>query len=888
LQLTATLPSPPVNPGATVVIRACVTNTGDAVIKDVTLRFFLPELPSELPAPLIARLKPGDGVCSNIIYLMPMDVCSLQFGLQLVGEDACGNGVFATQFLTLPITAHPGLAFTMASCPATNPVPGSNLLSKICLTNTGNVTLSNVTLRVTFPAHVSPSPVIARLGAGEATCLDLVQIVGGNVCSAAYSVSAAGRAVCGSAVTAETNQVCAVTVMSAVSLEISCVPSNSGPGLNVMSKLCVVNRGNVAITNLVLTTTPPPKVPIPTIPRLEIGERKCAEIVHGAGSNLCSLGYTVTLAARDLCGNPVSAQTNYACPVITDPKLSLTATCPQASVAAGSPIHITLSVTNAGLIAITNIAIRGGVSSWQDALAQIERLLPGEGASLATTFMTPTNACQVHFSATARGIDLCGNTASDSTALKCALLSDIGIDVTAQVACQILNTQAIGQITCDETRFSKRALVARDAEVCYRIRLCNCGDVPLTNIVVIDDTFGDVTGVFFAGGNTSLAAGETRTRSFTLFANENITNHVMTTGSGAGLLTSGLDSVEIRSLPVSLSCNACAMHGLGFSSCPDQPLFPGIGTNEVGIVVTLCNDGSVDLTNVFADLDLVSVFPQSPPVQCPHLVIARLPVGTCVTNLVCVLPLTCPFSIHGSVLTMAEADAGTNGVCVYDRGSVISIFNLCPRGLDLGCVLPPPPITLTRGLPGSKLAGSGSTLGPVVAGSCWTFCCLSYWTQMSAREDGYASISTEGSADDTVLGVFAGPISSPNNLISIACNDDITSDNKQSRVQFFARSNLTYFVVVEGVLNVERFKITYGFDPKISSVVIRPDGSIELRSSIGPALAYALESCTSLSSPINWTRLFTTNLLYTQGYMNFVDTNALNLGQRFYRIVPGP
>src|SRR5437867_865340 len=83
LQLTATPPIAPILPGSTILVGVCVTNTGAVTIRDVALGL-TPQPISSVPDPLSGRLRPGEGVCLNLNYLVGVDVCTLDLWLQAV------------------------------------------------------------------------------------------------------------------------------------------------------------------------------------------------------------------------------------------------------------------------------------------------------------------------------------------------------------------------------------------------------------------------------------------------------------------------------------------------------------------------------------------------------------------------------------------------------------------------------------------------------------------------------------------------------------------------------------------------------------------------------------------------------------------------------------
>jgi hypothetical protein len=151
------------------------------------------------------------------------------------------------------------------------------------------------------------------------------------------------------------------------------------------------------------------------------------------------------------------------------------------------------------------------------------------------------------------------------------------------------------------------------------------------------------------------------------------------------------------------------------------------------------------------------------------------------------------------------------------------------------------------------------------------------------------TLSTENStSSNTVLAVFTGPITSPSTLMNVACNNDISPSNKQSRVTFTAEQGSVYWVAVDPGTNAAGLRLASGFEPRLTNYVSKPDGSFELNSTIGPPIPYRILATTNIAlNATNWSTLLTTNLTTNFPYLYYRDTNTTNFPRRFYRIAPG-
>ena len=198
------------------------------------------------------------------------------------------------------------------------------------------------------------------------------------------------------------------------------------------------------------------------------------------------------------------------------------------------------------------------------------------------------------------------------------------------------------------------------------------------------------------------------------------------------------------------------------------------------------------------------------------------------------------------------------------------------------------PVCLSVGTLSTRTGTDGSGTNVPLSSSCGPFPPGCRWFRMTTLPNaGMAMVSTEGSTYDTILGVFSGSISSPGSLVPVACNNDISSSNKQSLVQFETQPNTSYWLVVN-TNNTGTLKLTYGYNLNFGSVALNPvSHALDIRSAPVPSYQYQLLASTNLAS-LNWTIVATTNFtgntITTNNIFRFSDTNGPNNRQRFYRI----
>ncbi|MBI4661893.1 MAG: immunoglobulin domain-containing protein [Verrucomicrobia bacterium] len=150
------------------------------------------------------------------------------------------------------------------------------------------------------------------------------------------------------------------------------------------------------------------------------------------------------------------------------------------------------------------------------------------------------------------------------------------------------------------------------------------------------------------------------------------------------------------------------------------------------------------------------------------------------------------------------ADAGTYTLVVTNSfGSVTSTRATLIVMPPTPPPPPPPPIMpVVRGFTGSQVFNTfGQTKTPGEPDHCGEIGGASFWNQIVAEDNGVLFVSTEGSDFDTVLAAYSGPapLTSFDQLIAVACDNNSGADQKASRIFFPASKGQLYYVAVDGV-----------------------------------------------------------------------------------------
>lgn len=162
----------------------------------------------------------------------------------------------------------------------------------------------------------------------------------------------------------------------------------------------------------------------------------------------------------------------------------------------------------------------------------------------------------------------------------------------------------------------------------------------------------------------------------------------------------------------------------------------------------------------------------------------------------------------------------------------------------------------------------------------------SVWWSWKPPFSGLATITTAGSEIDTLLAVYTG--TSITNLFLIASNNDADplGGDFSSIVTFYASSNLTYNIAVDGfagLMGKINLKVVLTTPTKISSIKLTQDKNLSLKFPTLPGHFYEIQFSEDL---FLWFPL--TNFYATGNVFEFIDTITAVSNARFYRIVEYP
>lgn len=574
IRVTKACPPNPVRPGEVLVYTGTVTNTGNITLTNVVVVNNLPEPNTIVFGP--TDLAPGIGASFSGSYAVPLDSCGPYADTVVAtGADKCfGKVVTSSATANCPGVSDPGISVTQ-NCPPTPTPIGATLTFSATVANTGNITLTNITVVNDWPGTGTIVFRAAALAPNTSTNFSGSFVVPAthDACAIANTLVATGRSKCsGATVTNTVTTVCDVTPAPAITVTKSCPATPVTPGGLLVFTGTVRNDGNVTLSDIrVVVNRPAPGTVVYTAPSLAPGASASFTGNYTAPANECSVTDTVSVTAVDRCGNPVAHSVTTTCPINTTPVVTIGRVCPDAPVLPGGEMALRGWITNAGNITLTNVTVVVDRPAANTPVFGPVTLAPGESAAFTGGFTVPTNisACSITSTLTVHGYDRCTGSAVAASAVKtCPLVSNPKIVVTK---------------SCPPNAVAPGSLLVFSGTV------MNAGDITLTNIVVVNSWPVSNTLVFSA---LSLSPGQVT----------NFTGSYVAPGNCCNVCDTLTATAQNECDGATVKDTATALCPIQFTpaititkTCPAQPAVPGELLTYSG---TISNAGNITLMEV--------------------------------------------------------------------------------------------------------------------------------------------------------------------------------------------------------------------------------------------------------------------------------------------------
>ncbi len=558
--LTQACPVSPVSPGNLLTFTGTVRNSGNIMLTNVVI---LNDQIGLTPVYTIANLAPG--AISNYTgsYTAP-NSCTSTSTSTGTATSICGVPVTNTASTTCPLTTAPGIFLTQ-SCPVSPVSPGGLLIYTGSVSNSGNITLTNVVI-LNSQTGTNVIYMVTNLPAGAVSNYTGSYLAPSN-CSVTSTSTGTGRSTCGIAVTNTVTSTCSITTTPVIAVTAVCPVTPLVPGGSFIYSGTVSNAGNNILTNvLVVADRPVANTVIFSAATMAAGAVANFTSTNTVPANACFVTTTFTGTGRDSCTlNSVTNSATATCTVITAPNIGVTLNCPVTTATTGGLITYTGTVTNSGNVILNNVTVIDNQASPTNVLI-IASMAAHSSSNFTASFTAPANSCSVSSTVTATGSDNCtGNMVTNAATANCSLITTPLLVLTQN--CPITPAVPGGLLI-------------------YSGTVSNAGNITLTNVVILNNQTG--TNVIYT--ITNLAPGAVSNYSGSYIAPA----ACLSTSTSTGTATS-ICGVPVTNA-VSTTCAISTAPLLVLTqNCPVTQAVPG------GLLVysgTVSNAGNITLNNV--------------------------------------------------------------------------------------------------------------------------------------------------------------------------------------------------------------------------------------------------------------------------------------------------
>ena len=240
--------------GSTIAYTFLVTNTGNVTLHGVAIAD--PKV-GAVTCP-VTTLAPGASTTCAATYTLTqadVDAGHVANTATVEGTPPTGSPVTATDDTDSPIAAGPAITLEKTAAAPSGNTAGSTIAYSFVVTNTGNVTLTGVSVNDPQVGTVT-CPVATLAPAASTTCTASYTLTQADVDagSVANTATASGTPPTGAAVTATDTVTTIVTAAPAISLDKQAgTPTGTSAGATIDYTFVVTNTGNVTLTGVAIT-----------------------------------------------------------------------------------------------------------------------------------------------------------------------------------------------------------------------------------------------------------------------------------------------------------------------------------------------------------------------------------------------------------------------------------------------------------------------------------------------------------------------------------------------------------------------------------------------------------------------------------------------------------
>jgi len=455
-----------VGQGAPITFTGTVTNCGNDTLVDVTVTNF-DDAGQQTRVAFMTNILAGQvaSFSGSWIPLTPCNPSTVTLTVQAVDQfTTYPKTVTSSVTNTCSETLTEGIVVTK-TCPVAPVAPGQLLTFSGSVSNTGNVTLTNIIVVNNQPSPNTTVFTLASLAPGV-----VADFTGSYTAPASCSVSdtlaASAATICGVAVNDSVSATCPIITTPQIAVTQNCPVNPVLPGGLLTYSGAVSNPGDIMLTNVVVLNNLTGSTPVFTAVMLPPGA-----VSNFTGSYLaatdCSSTSTSTATAQSICGVAVSNAASSICPITSTPVLAITQACPVNPVIPGGLLTYSGTVSNAGNSTITNVVVLNNLSG-PTPVFTAATMAPGAAANFTGSYLVAAD-CSSASTSTATGRSVCGVAVTSSASTTCPITTTPVLAVTE--VCPVIPPIPGGLLT-------------------YSGTVKNTGNVTITNVVVLNTLSG--------------------------------------------------------------------------------------------------------------------------------------------------------------------------------------------------------------------------------------------------------------------------------------------------------------------------------------------------------------------------------------------------------------
>jgi uncharacterized repeat protein (TIGR01451 family) len=602
--------------GETITYTIVAKNTGDAVLTDVSVTDPMVTGLTCVPSVPVATLALGESIAcqgTHVVTQADLDSSPLLNTASASGSSIVGP-VVTDADATVTTAAAPALTVDKTVSATSFLLAGEVLSYEVRVTNSGNVTLSNVSVtdpKVSGLTCVPSLPVASLAPGAQIVCtgsriLTNSDVIAGGVVNTATATGTAPGGSPGAVSGSDTATSTAVPQDPKLDVTKSAVPTTfSNVGDRVSYVITAVNSGNVPLTNVtvsdpgVASLTCTPSIPVATLSTGDAITCTGSRIVTQADIDAGSIVNTATGSGKSPLDDPISDTDSVTVPgPAAEPMLSLAkSAAPVTYSAAGDVLTYTIVATNTGNVSLSDVSVSDpGVTGLTCSPSiPVATLAPGAKVTCTgTRVVTQSEVDSGSVSNTANAV----GTPPD------------GPELSADASSVVNGLPAVPRLSVVKSA-SPAAFTEVDSQIDYTLTLTNIGTATLKDITVSDSLETPVCAPSLTG--LELAPGEQVicTYSHIVTGLEATNGHVDNTASVSATSLSGVPTSDEASL---VTPGPVPAPQLSVAKSADPAVFTNVG-ETVTFTIIATNTGNVPLADVtVSDPSLTLSCDQSLPV----------------------------------------------------------------------------------------------------------------------------------------------------------------------------------------------------------------------------------------------------------------------------------